>query len=54
MNLNKLVLITFLSMVCVSFSQDGWEHQWWGTPDFLDVSASSDSIAWYVGDANMA
>ena len=54
MNLNKLVLITFLSIVCVSFSQDGWEHQWWGTPDFLDVSASSDSIAWYVGDANMA
>ena len=54
MNLNKLVLITFLSMVSVSFSQDGWEHQWWGTPDFYDVSASSDSIAWYVGHANMA
>ena len=54
MNLNKLVLITFLSMVSVSFSQDGWEHQWWGTPDFYDVSASSDSIAWYVGHVNMA
>ena len=54
MNLNKLVLITSLSMVSVSFSQDGWEHQWWGTPDFYDVSASSDSIAWYVGHANMA
>ena len=54
MNLNKLFIITFLSTVCVSFSQDGWEHQWWGTPDFYDVSASSDSIAWYVGHANMA
>jgi len=54
MNLNKLVLITSLSMVSISFSQDGWEHQWWGTPDFYDVSASSDSIAWYVGHANMA
>ena len=54
MNLNKLVLITSLSMASISFSQDGWEHQWWGTPDFYDVSASSDSIAWYVGHANMA
>lgn len=40
--------------MCISYGQDGWEHQWWGTPDFNDVSASSDSIAWYVGDANMA
>lgn len=54
MNFNKLALITFLCMLSIPFSQDGWEHKWWMPPKFNGVSASSDSIAWYVGDNSMA
>ena len=54
MRVIKLIIAIHLSIFSFTYSQDGWEHQWWGTPDFYDVSASSDSIAWYVGHANMA
>ena len=49
----KLFVMTKLFMFGIIFSQDGWEHQWWGTPDFWAVSASSDSIAWYAGDGTL-
>ena len=54
MNFNKLALITFLCMLSIPFAQDGWEYKWWMPPKFNSVSASSDSIAWYVGDNSMA
>jgi|TARA_B110000263_G_scaffold102415_1_gene89668 hypothetical protein len=45
--MKQIILTSFVYIFITSiiFSQDGWEHQWWGTPDFFDVSASSDSIA---------
>ena len=49
----KLFVMTNLFMFGIIFSQDGWEHQWWGTPNFWAVSASSDSIAWYAGDGTL-
>jgi photosystem II stability/assembly factor-like uncharacterized protein len=54
MRVIKLIIAIHLSIFSFTYSQDGWQHQWGGTPDFNAVSASSDSIAWYVGDANMA
>ena len=38
----KLFVMTNLFMFGIIFSYDGWEHQWWGTPNFWAVSASSD------------
>ena len=30
----KLFVMTNLFMFGIIFSQDGWEHQWWGTKIF--------------------
>ena len=53
--MKQIILTSFVYIFITSiiFSQDGWEHQWWGTPDFFDVSASSDSIAWYAGQGTL-
>ena len=40
MNKLKIFVITNIITTGFIFSQDGWEHQWWGTPDFFAVSAS--------------